>query len=148
MIFVWFGVTWISSIFILPDLLLKLYKLSYHTYAALSLKDESFVSHVQISELSLEGFIVGYPFDRQRTVPNVCLYPMSFQYYYPLVPRIQRIIMFLPCVRLSMWSFLSMIFVRRGSLRMSSTHIGMNALHQRSVLCLYAEILGYWSKFL
>ncbi|XP_021890634.1 uncharacterized protein LOC110809185 [Carica papaya] len=23
-----------------------------------------------ISELSLEGFIVGYPFDRQRTVPN------------------------------------------------------------------------------
>lgn len=36
--------------------------------------------YVQISELSLGGFIVGYPFDRQRGAPDVCFNPVGYQF--------------------------------------------------------------------
>lgn len=84
----------------------------------------------QISELSLSGFIFGYPFKRLRSSPDVCFH---FKYHYYCSSFTFQVNISVFC-RLFKWKFLLKIFVTRGNLKVWGILFGMSASRRRLVL--------------
>lgn len=96
------------------------------------------LAYLQISELSLVGFVVGYPFERGRAAPDVCFVSFNINIH----SHILLSSYFCSFIRLFKWSFSSMIFLKQGNFEISNTHIGMSALPQRWIFIADWKIKG------